>query len=261
MDKYRRALVTGASAGLGETFAQRLAREGSNLIIVARDRKRLEQLAACLEKEHRVSVTVMAADLTKRPDLEAVEEAVKRDGHLDLLINNAGFGTIGRFAELDLDKELNEIQLNVLALVRLTHAALPGMIRRKRGGIINVSSLAAFQPGPFNATYAATKAYVKSFTESLSEELRGTGVRVQVLCPGFTRTEFQERAGIDTSQIPSLVWMSSEEVVDDSLAALRRARVVCVPGIANRFTATMTGFLPGSVVRHVSGRLARRLVG
>ena len=158
------------------------------------------------------------ADLTQSMALRTVEEHVAGDDALELLVNNAGFGTTGPFARLDPDQEEAEICLNVLALVRLTRAALPGMIARGRGAIINVSSLAAFVPGPYDATYGATKAFVNSFTEALHEELCGTGVYVQTLCPGFTYTEFQQRAGIDISKIPTCAWMTPEAVVEASLA-------------------------------------------
>ncbi len=182
------------------------------------------------------------------------------DKRLELLVNNAGFGTTGPFATLDPDREEAEIRLNVIALVRLTRAALPGMIARGRGAIINVSSLAAFVPGPYDAAYGATKAFVNSFTEALHEEIRDTGVRVQALCPGFTHTEFQQRAGIDVSRLPAWVWMTPEAVVDASLSALQRGQVVCVPGLVNRLLAMLIGATPRRLVRRVTGILAHRVL-
>src|SRR5262249_41812637 len=199
----RRALVTGASTGLGAVFATVLARQRYDLTIVARSRERLEALAERLHRSDGVAVEVVVADLTQAAALSTVEQRVAADQRLELLVNNAGFATTGAFATLDPDQEEAEIRLNVTALVRLTRAALPGMIARGRGAIINVSSLAAFVPGPYDAIYGATKAFVNSFTEALHEELCGTGVHVQTLCPGFTYTEFQQRAGIDISQIPT----------------------------------------------------------
>ncbi len=184
----RSALVTGASAGIGAAFAEALAREQYDLVLVARRADRLEELAKRLRDARGVAIEVLAADLTDGAGLARVVARVE-EGPPDLLVNNAGHGSFGNFAELDIDREVGEIQLNVVALVRLTRAALPGMIRRGHGAIINVSSMAGFQPMPFNATYGATKAFVNSFTEALHEELRGTGVRVQALCPGFTRTD------------------------------------------------------------------------
>ena len=171
---------------------------------------------------------------------------------------SAGLGAV--FADLDPEREDEEIRLNVVALTRLTRAALPGLIARGRGAIINVSSMAAFQPAPMNATYGATKAFVNSFTEALHEELRGSGVRVQALCPGFTRTEFQERAGIDTSGIPSFAWMAPEAVVDAALAALARGTVVCVPGIGNHLLTAAATALPRALVRRIVGAGGRRLL-
>ena len=142
--------------------------------------------------------------------------------------------------------------------MHLTRAALPGMLARDSGAIVNVSSIAAYQPGPFNATYSATKAWVSSFTEAISEELRGTNVSVQALCPGFTRTEFQDRAGIDTASLPGMMWMSAEDVVEASLTALRRREVICVPGVGNRVAVTLTGIVLRALLRRVAGTLGRR---
>jgi len=257
----RRALVTGASTGLGAVFATALARQQYDLTIVARSRERLEALAERLRQSHAIAVEVVVADLTQASALHTVEEHMAGDQRLELLVNNAGFGTTGPFATLDPDREETEICLNIMALVRLTRAALPGMITRGHGAIINVSSLAAFVPGPYDATYGATKAFVNSFTEALHEELRGTGVRVQALCPGFTHTEFQQRAGIDVSRIPAFAWMTPEAVVEASLAALQRGQVVCVPGLVNRLLAMLIGVAPRRLVRRVTGLLAHRVLG
>jgi hypothetical protein len=249
-------LVTGASAGIGAAFTERLARDGYDLIIVARDRERLEARAQQLHQSCGAQVEVLPADLTEPSELRIVEDVVA-GAQLDMLVNNAGFGTVGTFAELDSEREEAEIRLNVIALVRLTRAALPGMTQRGRGTIINVSSLAALQPAPYNATYGATKAFVNSFTEAIHEELRGTGVQVQALCPGFTRTEFQERAGVDVSRVPSLAWMSPKDVVDASLAGLRRGALICVPGFANRVVSTLVSAVPRSLTRRIAGALVK----
>lgn len=248
--------MTGASAGIGAAFTRRLAGDGYDLVIVARDRQRLEALAREL-RAHGVDVTVAAADLTDPGDLQAIQALILEGPPLDLVVNNAGFGTDGRFHELDPAVEELEIRLNIQATVRLTHAALRTMVARGRGSVINVSSVAGFMPGPFTATYSATKAYIKSFTEALAEELRGTGVRVQVVCPGYTRTEFHDRAKIQTSHIPSVAWMSAEAVVDASLSALERGVVICVPGLANHAMVALTTKLPQALIRLLSGRAAR----
>jgi uncharacterized protein len=247
-----RALVTGASAGIGAAFARRLATRGYRLTLVARDRARLDALATELG-----GAEVLAADLGDPEARRLVEAHLANTPAYDLVINNAGFGTVGAFASLDIEREEQEVQVNVLALMRLTRAALPAMVRAGRGGIINVSSIAGFNPGPRNATYCATKAFVTSFTESLSEELRGTGVTVQALCPGFTQTEFQARAQIDTSGVPSVAWMTAEAVVDESLAALAQGAVVCVPGFKNRALVMAMGVVPRSALRRLASVLTR----
>jgi short-subunit dehydrogenase len=252
----RRALVTGASSGIGAAFAARLAREGADVTLVARSRERLDALAQRI-RGGGTSAEVVVADLREAGDVETLVARLAADPP-DVLVNNAGFGTFGSFAELDPVREEEEIRVNIVALMRLTRAALPGMLARNSGAIVNVSSIAAFQPGPFTATYSASKAWVSSFTEAITEELRGTNVCVQALCPGFTRTEFQDRAGIDTGSIPGVAWMSADDVVDASLASLRRREAVCVPGMANRMVVTLTGVVPRAWLRRVAGTMGRR---
>jgi hypothetical protein len=251
----RRALVTGASAGIGAAFAERLARDGWDLCIVARRRQRLDDLAGRLRAEYRVDVRVAVADLTDKRDLQRIERRIADDARLDLLVNNAGIADFGRFIERDRDVEEKEIRLDVIAVVRLTHAALPGMVQRGRGSIINVSSLAALTPSPNFAVYSACKSFLNTFTEALHFELTGTGVRLQALCPGMTRTEIFDVAGADPSAIPGLIWMDASDVVDESLAALERGTLVCVPGVANRALSSLTRLVPGEA----AGRIARFL--
>jgi hypothetical protein len=232
------ALITGASSGIGAAFARRLAAEGCDLILVARREERLAALAGELGAHHGgVVVQCLAADLTDSAGLERVERCIASLEAVDLLVNSAGFAARGNFVEVDPRRQLEMIQLHVVASVRLTRAALPGMIRRRHGGIINVASLAAFIPVPGDATYSATKAYLVIFSQALHEELRGTGVRVQALCPGFTRTEFHSAGQLpeaDLARIPAMLWSPAEEVVAASLQALARGQVVCVPGWKNR---------------------------
>lgn len=257
----RRALVTGASAGIGEAYAERLAREQYDLVVVARSRERLEALAKRLVESRSIEVEVLVADLTHAADLAIVEQRLASDPTFDLVVNNAGFGTFGPFAELDVAREEEEIRLNVIALMRITRAALPGMLKRGQGAIINVSSLAGLAPLPLNATYGATKAFVNSFTEAVYEEIAGSGVRLQVLQPGFTRTEFQERAGIQSASVPDFAWMEAAAVVDASIEGLRRGDLVCVPGGANRVMAALTGILPRAFARRISGAASKRFGG
>jgi short-subunit dehydrogenase len=253
----RRALVTGASSGIGRAFAARLARDQMDLCLVARRRERLESLAAELRERSGVRVEVHPADLTDREQVGELARALA-DRTPDLLVNNAGFGTAGPFAELDPLTEEREIELNVLALTRLTHAVLPGMIERGSGAVINVSSLAGVAPMPYTATYGATKAFVTSLTEALAEELRGSGVRVQVLLPGFTRTEFQQVAGVEPGAIPAGAWMTPEAVVEASLAALERGDVTCVPGAQNKLLAAVQAATPRRLTRRIVGAAMRR---
>lgn len=249
------ALVTGASAGIGTVFAQRLANDGYDLVLVARDRERLEKLAAELPTD----AEVLAADLTDAEQLAKVEARCKDEARpLDLVVNNAGFATAGPFAELDIEGEEREIRLNVIALVRLTHAALRGMVGRGKGGIINVSSLASYQPGPYNATYAATKAFVTSFSHAVHEEVRGKGVTVTVSCPGPTRTEFAERAELEGMMGPDFLWQDAEPVVDAALKDHRRRAAVSIPGVYNKVAAAFSSTLPGGITRKIAGAVMSR---
>jgi uncharacterized protein len=255
----RVALVTGASAGIGRAFALALADRGHDLVLVARDTERLEELAEELRAAYGASAEVLTADLSDPAALARVEARVAdRDRPIDLLVNNAGFGTSGRFAALPVEREAQEIQLNVIALVRLTHAALGAQIDRGRGGVINVGSIAGYQPTPGNAIYGATKAFVRSFTQGVHEELKGSGVKCMVLSPGFTRTEFQQRAGFDSSEVPGFLWQDAPTVVQHALRAYDKGRAECVPGPLNTATAAFTAVTPHSVTRRIAGVVVSR---
>ena len=245
------ALVTGASAGLGVDFARQLAKRGHRLVLAARRKDRLEALAKDLGKARAVEIDLSKPNAAAKlmADLEANGESV------DLLVNNAGFGLIGRFAELDAKRERQMIDLNVGTLTDLCRAVAPQMIQRKSGGIINVASTAAFQPGPKMAVYFATKAFVLSFTEALHEELKPHGVHVTCLCPGPTRTEFGDVAGFGGNGLFDRVAMESPEVVEAGLNGLDRNKAVVVPGIANKVTANSGRFAPRSVVRRIAGAI------
>ncbi len=253
------ALVTGASSGIGAEFARQLARD-HDLVLVARDADRLRSSAAALRDRWGSSVEAMPVDLSTVEGVGVVEARLAApERPVELLINNAGSGTYGRFAELPIEDEESEIRLNVGAVVRLTRAALPGLIARRSGTVLNVASLGAFQPGPMCATYVATKAFVLSFSESLAEELRDTGVRVMVLCPGFTRTEFHDRIGVGPPSVPDVVWMSAEAIVEGALADLARGKVVSVPGAGNKAMVSATRLMPRWAVRRVAGKVTGRL--
>jgi hypothetical protein len=257
---WKRALVTGASSGIGDSIARQLANAGVNLVVVARDVGRLEALAKDLGGAHGVDVEVLGADLADAVARARVEARLGADDPaIDLLVNNAGFGSSGKFWELDVDHEEQQIELNVVALTRLAHAALAAMVARGNGSIMNVSSLASLQPAPTNAVYAATKAFVTSFSESLHEEARGTGVTVTAVLPGFTRTEFQERANFDgDTNVPSFAWMTADAVAKEAIACTAKGKAICVPGLGYRIAAALTTPAPRSVKRRAAGAVYRR---
>ena len=253
------ALITGASAGIGNAFAHGLASRGYDLVVVARDTARLDALAKELEAAHGTTTQVLTADLSDSVQLATVETRLAdEDRPVEVVVNNAGFGTMGHFKDLPIDRETEEIALNVVALTRLTHAALPNMLERRIGGVINVASIAAFQPTPGNATYGATKAFVSSLSQGVHEELRGTGVNCMALCPGFTRTEFQQRAGIDSSDVPDFLWQDAATVVDYAMKAFEKGKALCVPGPLNRATAGFSATVPSGVSRRIAGAIVKR---
>ena len=245
------ALVTGASAGLGVDFARQLSKRGHRLVLVARRKERLEELARELGNARAVAIDLSRRDAAIKllADLEANGEIV------DVLVNNAGFGLIGRFAELDAKRERQMIDLNVATLTDLCRAVAPGMIKRKSGAILNVASTAAFQPGPKMAVYFATKAFVLSLSEALHEELKPHGVKVSCLCPGPTRTEFGDVAGFGGNGVFDRVAMESAEVVRIGLQALDKNRAVAIAGYVNKVGALSTRFAPRSVVRKIAGAI------
>jgi hypothetical protein len=250
------ALVTGASSGIGRAIAGQLAAQGTDLVVVARDEARLEALA----DELPVDVEILAADLADPARLATVEARLAdADRPLDLLVNNAAFGTYGDFAGLDLDGETREVALNVTALVRLTHAALGGMLARGRGAVMNISSVSGLQATPGNATYGASKAFVASFGEAVAGELTGTGVTLTTVLPGFTHTEFAERAGIGGRKIPERAWMSADDVAALALAATRAGKPWLVPGMANKVMVSVANPIPRRLKRRVAARVAKRM--
>lgn len=246
------ALVTGASAGLGMRFAEALARDGHDLILTARRAARLEALALAIRAEAGVKVTVIPADLAEPGAVPAPMAEIGRQGlAVNTLVNNAGFGASGPLAGADPDRIVRMIELNCRALVELTRAVLPGMIQMRSGGILNIASTAAFQPGPGMAVYYATKAFVLSFSEAVHEEVRGQGVRVAALCPGATATEFFDTAG--TSETFALRKLAGDpaKVVRDGLRALEANRAVKVSGAMNAVMAASVRFTPRWLIRRV----------
>ncbi len=249
-------IVTGASAGLGEVFSRRYAARGHALLLVARRRERLESLAEQLRSEHGVEVHVLPLDLSERDAAEEVLQTIDGLGwSVEVLINNAGFGQHADFVEIGVERNLGQVHVNVEALTHLCALFAPGMVERRRGRILNIASMASFQPGPRMAVYCATKAYVLSFSEALAHELAPHGVRVTASCPGATKTEFSTVArGGDQATIKGAV-ATAEEVVDEAIAASDEGRVVVIHGLQNQVMAMTGRFLPRSVVRRLVGKM------
>jgi short-subunit dehydrogenase len=253
----RLALVTGASAGLGEQFAQLFAQDGHDVVLVARRADRLEALAGQLQKAHDVAAHVIAADLGDPAAPQRLYDEVARRGlAVEFLVNNAGFGSNGAFLDLDLAREAAMIEVNCTALLKLTHLFARPMRERKSGRILNVASTAAFQPGPYMATYYATKAFVVSFSEALAHELRGSGVTVTCHCPGATHTEFGAKAGNDKSFLFKRTGVAeAPEVARHAYRAMMKGETLAVHGFVNRIVMESVRFSPRGLARAVAGAL------
>lgn len=255
--RIRRALVTGASAGIGAAFARQLSARGVEVVLVARRAARLEELATELPGD----AEVLAADLAEADGRARVCERLG-DAHrpVDLLVNNAGLGGYGALASQDPGRIRDQLDVNVVALVELTRAALPGLLAREVGGIVNVGSTAGYLPGPYSAVYGATKAFVRSFTEALTEEVRGSQVHVLLLAPGVTATEFQDVAGVPDGAFPPQLTGSPDEVAAAGLAAFAARRPVCVPAPTDRVVAYGAQLVPSALTRRVRASVMRRYV-
>ena len=251
------ALVTGATAGIGAQFAVQLAARGHDLVLVARDAGRLEQLAEQLRGT--VDVEVLPADLASDEGCGRVEWRLGEG--VDLLVNNAGLGNPGVFHELTRESEEHLLRLNVRAVMRLTHAALPPMVARGSGRVLNVSSVAGFAPGARSASYSASKAWVTSFSESLHLQYGPRGVTVTALCPGLTRTEFHARAGMDVSSVPRPLWLAADRVVRAALDDLDAGKPLSVPGLQYKVLVAAARVVPSGLRRRMLRRLAGRLPG
>jgi short-subunit dehydrogenase len=244
--------VTGASSGIGEAFARQLVAEGTKVVAVARREERLRSLPGDVE--------VLVADLSTDVGIAAVEARLAR-GDIDLLINNAAFGTSGRLRDIDPERIEREVMLDVVALTRLTRAVLPALVEQGRGGVLNVGSIVGFYPVPYLATYSASKAFVRSFSEAVATEVRAAGVHVSVLCPGLTRTEFQQTSGgSDLRSMPAFVWQSAETVARIGLEGVAAGRPVVIAGRFNRALVVGNALLPSRAVRRIAA-LVQRLRG
>jgi uncharacterized protein len=244
------AVVTGASSGIGAAFARALDRRGYAILLVARRRERLEELHKTLQRAE-----VLVADLGDEAEVARVAAHALALGDVELLVNNAGYGTNGEFLALDGAREVGMVKLNALTPLELTQRLLPAMVARKSGGVINVSSIGAFQPVPYMATYGATKAFLLSWSEALAYELRDSGVHVTCVCPGPTATEFFEVAAVNPTMAKLPHVMSADQLVARTLAAFDDGRAVLVPGVINWLTAFVTRIFPRLVVRAVTGRM------
>lgn len=248
--RRRVALVTGATAGIGKAFAVRLANDGWDVVLVARDKGRLDEFSVSLAKTYGVEASALAADLSTEDGVRRVEERLRTDS-FDLLVNNAGLSLNTPFLKSTVEQELYLLSVNVNAVMRLTHAALPGMVTRRSGNIINVSSVSGFAAAMPGSTYPASKAWVIHFSESVALSVAKYGVKVLALCPGFTRSEFHSRAGIDMTKTPGWMWLQAPAVVDDALKDLRKGKTVSIPNWKYKVLV--------SIMRHTPTRLLRRL--
>ncbi len=248
------ALITGPTSGLGEGYARRFARDGYDLVLVARDVDRLVALSADLRSAHGVDVEVLPADLARADGRQSVCDRLGKG--VQVLVNNAGFGTSGEFWTADPDLLQRQLDVNVTAVMHLTRAALPPMLAAGRGSVINIASVAGLLSGR-GSTYSASKAWVVFFSEGLANGLTGTGVGVHAVCPGFVRTEFHQRAGIDMASIPGPMWLTVDDVVDESLADVAKGTVVSIPGMQYKVLTTAGRFIPRGFVRGVTKRMGR----
>jgi short-subunit dehydrogenase len=247
-------LITGASSGIGEEFARRLAAEGHNLVVVARSEKALHELCDELMLKHKIMAHYVVLDLIEEDsDATLFAETEKHGFEVDWLINNAGYGAYGDFAKVDLQKQKGMIDLNIRSLIALTHRYLPAMRERRAGTVINVSSAAGFQPLPYMAVYAATKSFVTSFSEAIAEENREHGVQVMALCPGSTKTNFFKAAAMD-NPIHAKGQQTVDEVVDTALRGVREGRTRIVSGLTNNLVAMAVGFVPNKLITRMMGR-------
>ncbi|MGP9019119.1 SDR family NAD(P)-dependent oxidoreductase [Streptomyces sp. BR1] len=250
------ALITGATAGIGAAFARRLATDGHDLVLVARDGKRLRDQATELHDRHGVEAEVLVADLSTEDGIAAVEARLaERRKPVDLLVNNAGFGNKGRYLDVPMADELKMLKVHIEAVLRLTSAATEGMRERGRGGVVNVASVAAFVP---RGTYGASKAWVVQFTQGAARDLAGSGVRLMALCPGFVRTEFHQRAGMGTDNIPGWLWLDADKLVSAALSDLARGKSLSIPDPRYKAMMGVVKLAPRGLLGGLTSRTGRK---
>lgn len=251
------ALITGATSGIGKAFAERFAAMGYDLILTGRRRQIITEFARKLKKRYRIQVTVIIAELTSEKGISSVITAIQEADRLSALVNNAGYGVEGLFKNLRAQEHLDMMTVHMSAPMRFMHAALPRMIERKNGIIINVASIGAFAPSPINGIYGGTKSFLVVLTESLHMEVRRHGVRVQALCPGFTRTDFHSKMGVEEelNKNKGIIWMTSERVTGISLKYLARGKVVCIPGLNNKLLYALTRLTPRRLYYRITEKL------
>jgi short-subunit dehydrogenase len=250
------ALITGSTAGIGAAFARRLAADGHNLVLVARDTRRLREQATELHDRHGIEAEVLTADLAEDEGIEAVAARLgDRRNSVDLLVNNAGFGNKGRYLDVPMADELRMLKVHCEAVLRLTSAATEAMRERGRGGVINVASVAAFLP---RGTYGASKAWVVQFTQGAARDLAGSGVRLMALCPGFVRTEFHDRAGMGTDNIPNWMWLDADKLVAAALGDLARGRTLSIPDPRYKALMGAVKLVPRSMLGGITSRTGRK---
>ncbi|MET8680841.1 SDR family oxidoreductase [Streptomyces sp. NPDC004647] len=250
------ALITGATAGIGAAFARRLAADGHNLVLVARNAERLREQAAELHDRHRIEADVLVADLSQDDGIAAVEARLTERTHpVDLLVNNAGFGNKGQYLEVPMADELTMLKVHCEAVLRLTSAATAGMRDRGRGGVVNVASVAAFVP---RGTYGASKAWVVQFTQGAARDLAGSGVRLMALCPGFVRTEFHERAGMETGNVPGWMWLDADKLVAAAMKDLSQGKSLSVPDPRYKTLVGLLRLAPRNALGGLTSRTGRR---
>ncbi|WP_338697211.1 SDR family oxidoreductase [Streptomyces sp. Q6] len=250
------ALITGSTAGIGAAFARRLAADGHNLVLVARDTKRLREQATELHDGHGIEAEVLTADLSTDEGIAAVEARLQdRKAAVDLLVNNAGFGNKGHYLEVPMADELTMLKVHCEAVLRLTSAATAVMRERGRGGVVNVASVAAFVP---RGTYGASKAWVVQFTQGAAKDLAGSGVRLMALCPGFVRTEFHERAGMGTGNIPKWMWLDADKLVAAALSDLARGKSLSIPDPRYKALMGVVKVTPRALLGGITSRTGRK---